>query len=205
MAPTLQQMIAQLRAAAWLGAAGAPAEGHRRFSQRNRTALHVFGFIGTVGISAVGVGLVWRGSLLPVLIIGALMVLFGGGCAVVMLIVGSMWRPHLDRDLLPVHVDAQGIRMRGIGPLPWWAVHPPRRERIVTRSAPGGVMAVMPLTEPGIQLVNSGIPPEHRLAVGPFGYLQTAVRHALVPGIAGLDEDEAMALLAEAHRIFTAR
>lgn len=111
------------------------------------------------------------------------------------------WEGRRLAEYQPVVLDAAGIRLRGIGPIPWADVAPPERRRVLTKNDVGGVCAVMPLTASGHARVNATMAAWTQL-VGPRPYLHLTVPHLLLPGIEGLPEEETMVLFRTAHQWF---
>ncbi|MGO2112631.1 MAG: hypothetical protein ACTH31_13565, partial [Pseudoclavibacter sp.] len=119
-------------------------------------------------------------------------------------LVRMLWRRNVDAERIPVVLDAAGVRVRGIGPVPWHDLEPPRRHRVLTRSDVGGMLPVMPLTPPGRTRANAQ-PGGQALLIGPIPYLQFQVNDLVLPGISGYTEDEVLALFAAAHAMFVDR
>lgn len=182
------------------GCASAP---FQRWQRRRRIALQVFLAIAGVGVVGLIAGIVLReaGAWAILIAVGAFLVLFGGAVAGILATVGSAHRYRRDAEVQPVRLDSSGIRLRGIGPIPWGDVDPPEYRRIFTKNDVGGICAVMPLTAVGRERANAA-PPAQTLLIGPKPYLRFEVPVLLLPGIEGLTEAETMELFRVAHAAF---
>lgn len=114
----------------------------------------------------------------------------------------------MDRFRMPVTIARNGILLRGIGPIPWHDVLPPRHQLVTARYDEGKTRrAVMPLTQSGFHNVNA-LPMSERTMLGaskPSFLRRGPVDHIEMPAIKGLSSSEAMQLIAEAHHVFTNR
>ncbi|MEH0974575.1 hypothetical protein V6U77_25925 [Micromonospora sp. CPCC 205546] len=125
--------------------------------------------------------------------IGAFLVFVGVVYLGVVLMTGRLMGGRVRAETQPVVIDATGIILRGIGPIPWSDVAPPERRRIPVKNDIGGLCTVMPLTEQGHARVNSQLGWWTNL-VGPKPYLRWDLPYLLLPGIDGLSEDETVHL-----------
>lgn len=115
---------------------------------------------------------------------------------------------YADAEHLPVEIDARGLTLRGVGPVPWHHFAPPRVESLVPRGTGASrSRAVMRLTDAGLATVNEHLAPDLRGRLGPAQGLGTVRIHRWIelPSTAGMNEAEMIQLLTEAQRTFLAR
>ena len=104
-----------------------------------------------------------------------------------------------------VIIEARGITLRGVGPIPWRDFGPAQHRMVRNEHSDGWVRrAVMPLTASGFVGVNQRLDPALRErispATGPFW--NRTHRHIYVPGVEGMRQGEVMWLINAAHRMF---
>ncbi len=121
------------------------------------------------------------------------------------------WRRSLNRyaqvELLPVVLDASGLTLRGVGPIPWWDFWPAEHRMVPAEHDSGYTRrAVMLLTPSGFHNVNVGLPEHLRSRISPAHGPFWNKRHEwiYVPGVAGLGEGEVMGLINTARAMYTA-
>lgn len=168
--------------------------------------------IGLVGVGALVVGLVAIATgaveVTVATIIGLVTVV--GMMAGLMILVLS-WRRSLrgyaDTERSPVVLEAAGLTLRGIGPIPWWDFGPAEHRMVPAEHDSGYTRrAVMGLTQSGFHTVNVLMPEHLRPRIGPVhGPFWNRRREWLhVPGVAGLGEGEVMDLINTARAMHTA-
>lgn len=206
VAPSVHEVLHHLHSHGWVSLPGGPSEPFRRMLRARRRWVWLYGGLAGVGAIAAVVGLTLRDAgFSPLLIVfGGIFVVMGGMAAVLMWALIHALEGRRLAEYEPVVLDAAGIRLRGIGLIPWVDVAPPERRRILTKNDVGGVCAVMPLTASGHARVNASMAAWTQL-VGPRPYLQLKVPHLLLPGIDGLTEEEARMLFGAAHQWFAPR
>lgn len=173
---------------------------HLRMRRRLTTVAIVVAIICAAGLIVLLMGILLRAALL--IGIGAPFVFIGLVFTVVTVVVSSNLRRWLRVETAPVTIDAQGIRLRGIGPVPWADVYPPAFIKITTRGDVNGVCGVMALTPQGYARVNSFPLPQSYL-IGPKPYFRIDVPYLLLPGIAGVTEADTVYLFGVAHEMFS--
>lgn len=141
-----------------------------------------------------------NGARTALIVAGGFLAAFGlltGG-----LLAFALRRPgaQLKAEAEPVVIDAHGIACRGIGPIPWSYVGAPERRHVSARTEIGGPGTAMPLTPEGIARVNQMPVHGQRRRIGPQPNFGLKIRFLLLPGVAGLSEDEVLQLFAVAHR-----
>ncbi len=195
-----------LRIHGWVSLPGRPSDPFRRMLRARRRMVLGLVVLSGVGVAAVVVGLALRDTGLWSLLIifGGFFVVLGGVAAVLMWALNHALEGRRLAEYQPVVLDAAGIRLRGIGPIPWSDVALPERRRVLTKNDVGGVCAVMPLTASGHARVNASMAAWTQL-VGPRPYLHLSVPHLLLPGVDGLTEEETMVLFRTAHQWFAPR
>lgn len=157
----------------------------------------------TLSIVAAIVGLVFHefgvwGLLFLIGVLVAFLSLVGLG---VLAAHSRMMRGRLLSEHEPVVLSAQGIALRGIGPIPWSHLEPPRRTRIPVKNDIGGDCLVMTFTPEGHAFANQR-PGWWSNRIGPKPYLRFGFPHLLLPGIKGLSDEEVMELFHLVHRRF---
>jgi len=108
----------------------------------------------------------------------------------------------------PVVLEAGGITLRGVGPIPWRDFGAAQHRLVRSEHSSGYTRrAVMPLTRTGFVAVNQHLAPDLRgrisPATGPFW--NRTHPHIYVPGVEGLDQGEVMWLINAAHQMFGGR
>lgn len=112
---------------------------------------------------------------------------------------------YLALERRPVVLEARGLTLRGVGPIPWQDVGPAEHRMVRNENSEGYVQrAVMPLTATGLAAVNEHLTPELRARISPAtGPIWNRThRHVYVPGVEGMGQGEVMGLLNAAHRMF---
>ncbi|WP_417216206.1 hypothetical protein [Arthrobacter sp.] len=109
------------------------------------------------------------------------------------------------QELQDVTLDASGLTLRGIGPIPWQDFGP--ADYRMVRSEHGSAFtrrAVMPLTPSGLVMVNERTPLALRSRISPATGAFWKARHLniYVPGVEGMTEGEVMQLINTAHWMF---
>ncbi|WP_456284822.1 hypothetical protein [Microbacterium sp. JZ101] len=197
--PALAGALERLRVHGRVVLTGCESDPVLRWLRRRRILVGVALGVAALGALGVVAGLLLRDdglwALMPV---GAFAVFWGAMVGGLLMISTRLMGDRLRSERQPVVVEAAGITLRGIGPVPWSDVDAPERRRIPVKGDIGGICAVMPLTAQGRARV-SRQPAWWRLRVGPRPYLRTDVPCLLLPGIEGLTEDEALQLLSTAH------
>ncbi len=182
---------------------GGMSEPFRRWRGKRRGALVAALVIAGLGVVVAAAGATLRavGAWAALIPLGALLVFVGLTMAGLLALVAGTHRFRLVAESQPVVLDQHGIRLRGIGPIPWGHVGPPEYRRIFTKNDVSGRCAVMPLTAQGHATVNEHFAP-WALLVGPKPYLRPDVPYLLLPGVEGLAEDEVVRLFATAYDMF---
>ena len=136
-------------------------------------------------------------------IISVYAMLFGGMALLIKTYRRQLEFADLERE--EVRLEARGMTLRGIGPIPWQDFVPARS--MMVRAEHSGnytLRAVMPLTQPGFVNVNQRMPRQLRgrisPAVGPFWNRRH--RWIYVPGVEGMSEGAVMELINTAHWMF---
>lgn len=188
---------------ATLTSARASAEARR--ARRIRQMTWIFVGVGVAGVLAVVIGAMLgeraAGVVLFLVLVGGIAAFLGLFAGLLLLIVGRLL-PGRDARPGPVVLDATGVVLRGVGPIPWAHLGPPTRLTIYSKNDVSGSMLVMPLTNAGVEGVAT-LPGTMQLAVGPKPYLELRVKHLLLPGLEGFAEDEVVTLFAHAHARFS--
>lgn len=105
---------------------------------------------------------------------------------------------------VPVSMDADGLTMRGVGPIPWSDFGPAMYRRLPAEFGRGvSATAVLPLTQRGVTTLNQHVPPELSQRLAPIRIAHRAHRYLDVPGIQGLSEREVIDLINTAHNKFS--
>lgn len=171
--------------------------------------------LGLIGLLAVGVFVGF-----PVLIFTGMEVSAGSvfgflGCLAMLTAMGSLvlhWHRVRNRyrevESLPVILDANGLTLRGVGPIPWQDFGLAEHQMVrAEHDSSYTRRAVMPLTAAGYHNVNQLLAYELRPRVSPAtGSIRN--RHhpnIYVPGVAGMKTSEVMWLINSARSLFTAR
>ena len=116
---------------------------------------------------------------------------------------GHLMGDRLRAELQPVVLAADGITLRGIGPISWDDVGSPERRHVRVKNDIGGECSVMPLTQQGHARI-SRQPGWWQHRVGPKPYLRFDVPYLLLPGIENLTEEETFHLFQIARQRFAA-
>ncbi|GAA1546258.1 hypothetical protein GCM10009691_20890 [Brevibacterium picturae] len=156
-----------------------------------------------------GVVLIITGIILLDVGFWALSIILGGFLAVLGLLVGlfllgvgQLWRERIGSEDLPVRLDAFGVSLRGIGPIPWADLRAPERRYVPVKNDIGGRCTVMPLTQRAQARVRTQTG-DWQLRVGPRPYLRFDQPFLLLPGVQGLSEDEVVRLFHHAWSNFS--
>lgn len=198
--------VAELRARGSLTLPGTESGAMRAARRQRRIVLVVMLAVAAFGIAQVIVGLV-RGEDAPwalAALLGGFLVFVGGLAALFLVTYSRIHAFREEAEVQPVHLGADGVWLRGVGPLPWRFLESPRYERVTTKNEGRRTLPVMPLTPEGVAWVQR-LPGRRRLLVGPKGYLRTEVTTLLLPGVAGLGEREVMEVFGAAHTMFGRR
>jgi len=197
---SLQAVLAQLGAHGALTLPGRACDPTLRWMRRVAGVRSV-----AIGVLALGVVLMILGGVLRntggwalALVVGGFLAFAGVVALGAALMLRGVYGPRLAAEARPVTIDRAGVVLRGIGPIPWSDVAPPERTRVTVRNDIGGDCTVMPLTVLGHARVNAQ-PGWFRTLVGPQPYLRFDIPHLLLPGVAGLTEDETLELFRAAH------
>lgn len=206
----MQGTLQQLRTTGMVRLPGTPARTSRLL--RGLTLVLVV-LIGLVGIGGLGFGVVAIATgaveVTAATIMGMVMVLamMAGLMALVL-----WWRRSLGRyaqvENLPLVIDASGLTLRGIGPIPWWDFGPAEHRMVPAEHDDGYTRrAVMTLTRSGFHNVNVVLPEHLRSRISPAHGPFWNKRHdwIYVPGVAGLGEGEVMDLINTARAMYGSR
>ncbi len=206
----MQGTLQQLRTTGMVRLPGTPARTSRLL--RGLTLVLVV-LIGLVGIGGLGFGVVAIATgaveVTAATIMGMVMVLamMAGLMALVL-----WWRRSLGRyaqvENLPLVIDASGLTLRGIGPIPWWDFGPAEHRMVPAEHDDGYTRrAVMTLTRSGFHNVNVALPEHLRSRISPAHGPFWNKRHdwIYVPGVAGLGEGEVMDLINTARAMYGSR
>ena len=199
----VQQILQQIDAHGRAQLAGTESGTVVRWLKHRRVQRVVYVVALALGIVALIVGLVFHefgvwGLLFLIGAFVAFLSLVGLG---VLAAHSRMMRGRLLSEHEPVVLSAQGIALRGIGPIPWSHLEPPRRTRVPVKNDIGGDCLVMTFTPEGHAFANQR-PGRWSNRIGPKPYLRFDFPHLLLPGIEGLGEDETVELFRVAHRRF---
>lgn len=163
-----------------------------------------------VGALVVGLAVIATGAVkvTAATLIGLVMVVgMLAGLMVLVLAWLRSLRGYANTESSPVVLEAAGLTLRGIGPIPWWDFGPAEHRMVPAEHDSGYTRrAVMGLTQSGFHTVNVLMPEHLRSRIGPaHGPLWNKRREWLhVPGVAGLAEGEVMDLTNAARAIHTA-
>ena len=206
----MQGALQQLRTTGMVRLPGSPAWTSRLL--RGLT-LVLAGLIGLVAVGGLVVGVVVIATgaveVTAATIVGMVMVL--AMLAALMALV-LWWRRSLNRyaqvEHLPVVLDASGLTLRGVGPIPWWDFGPAEHRMVPSEHSDGYTRrAVMVLTRSGFHNVNVALPEQLRSRICPAHGPFWNKRHEwiYVPGVAGLGEGEVMDLINTARAMHSSR
>lgn len=123
-------------------------------------------------------------------------------------LVTYMSRRHRARgelERLDVWIGAEGVMLRGVGPIPWHDFEPARHQLVPAEHDSGYVSrAVMPLTPSGVFNVNNRLAPQLRERVCPVSGPMWKKMHywVYVPGVEGLAQNEVMDLINRGHWMY---
>jgi len=112
---------------------------------------------------------------------------------------------YVEAERLPIEIDARGLTVRGVGPVPWHHLQPAQYDLIRSESDNAYERrAISYLTQPGLVAVNQQLPPEARLRLGPPYGLVGDRHHRWVdlPSAEGISEPEMIELLNWARQSF---
>lgn len=198
---TIPDVIERLDRTGWVELPGCETPATRRWQRHRRVAMTWMLGTGAFGVVLFVTGLVLReaGLWSPLILFGGFLAFMGTCAAGLLGIAGALMAERVRSERLPVRIDANGIALRGIGPLPWTFLAPPQRLHIPSRNDIGGECIVMPLTPAGHAFVNTGM---GMLAnrVGPKPYLRPAIPYLLLPGVCALGDDDVAHLVATAQQ-----
>ena len=205
----MPQAVRTLQATGRLGLQGAPSPGTR--------ALRVLTLSLTVLVVIVAVGSIVFFVVAPVVGVKLGVASYLGFLSVLaMLVVLLLWlRSALRRqnryaqaERLPVEIDARGLTLRGVGPVPWTDVAPAQYDWVHVSSGNAYQRrALMHLTESGLVAVNRHLPDELRARLGPASGLFANRHHRWisVPRARGISEKEMIELINRARAMFLGR
>ncbi|MBL3686227.1 hypothetical protein D3248_04575 [Leucobacter zeae] len=205
-APTaLQDALRQLEQHGAASLPGRRSDTVLRWKRRRRVLTGTMLAMGGAGVLACIVGLALRevGVWALLIPIGFLLAFAGLLSGALTVLAGRLMAGRLRAEDQPVMIDPRGIALRGIGPIPWNWVGPPERRHVRVKNDIGGACTIMPLTPEGRAAVNAQAGWWMRF-VGPKPYLRFDVPYLLLPGIAGLGENETLQLFRVAHERFGA-
>lgn len=198
---TYEHAVHRLRETGHVTLPGRESAPLKRWLRGRRRLAIASGIVTGVGLVAFIVGLALHdvGSWPLAILIGAF-VTFTGLVVLIVVIAGNqLMRGRIRAETQPVSITPAGVTLRGIGPIPWSDLARPERRNIVVRSDVGGRCTVMPLTHQGHARANAQ-PNGSTHLIGPKPYLRFDVPYLLLPGIAGLTEDETLELFRIAHQ-----
>lgn len=172
---------------------------------RSRAIRVAFG-VGGAGVLLIVLGVLLRnvGLWALLIIVGALPTVLGTLVGLILIATGRLWADRIRAEELPVRLDASGVSLRGIGPIPWADLRVPEHRWVPVKNDIGGQCTVMPLT-PQAQARVSAQPGHWQVRVGPKPYLRLVPPFLLLPGVEGLSEDEVVHLFRFAHSRFSSR
>ena len=185
---------------------GTNSSAQRKVDRMRKVTLIVFLSCAAFGIVPFVAGILLRdvGAWALGILIGGFVLILGIIGTIVLVIVMSMHRYRTTAEQRPVVLRPDGIWMRGIGPIGWHEVQPPVYKWILSKNDVTGKYAVMPLTEAGLNRINSSWSSQS-LLVGPVPYLKFEIPYLLLPGIAGFSEDDTVQLFQAAYAMFAPR
>lgn len=125
--------------------------------------------------------------------LGGFLAVLGLLVGLILIGVGRLWRDRIGSEHLPVRLDAFGVSLRGIGPIPWVHLRAPERLYVPVKNDFGGRCTVMPLTQRAQTQVRTQ-PGDWQLRLGPRSYLRFDRPFLLLPGVEGLSEAEIVRL-----------
>lgn len=114
---------------------------------------------------------------------------------------------YRDQEVEDVTLSAQGLTLRGVGPIPWTDFGPAERRMVPAERNSGHTRrAVMALTPSGAYHVNQLLAPELRPRISPpMGPVWNRHhRYIYAPGVEGLKEEEVIRLINTAREMFGA-
>lgn len=164
----------------------------------------VAGCAGLVGMLAAAVNGSVRITAITVMSMIMVAAMLAGMVALVL-----WWRRSLSRyaevERSPVVLEASGLTLRTIGPIPWWDFGPAEYRMVPAEHNSGYTRrAVMRLTPSGFHGVNVLLPAHLRSRVSPVHGPIWNRRHEwiYVPGVDGLSQREVMDLINAARALF---
>ena len=113
---------------------------------------------------------------------------------------------YLTVERRAVVLDAHGITLRGVGPIPWRDFGLAQHLMVRNEHSDGWVRrAVMPLTASGFAVVNQRLAPALRERISPptGPFWNRTHRHIYVPGVEEMGQGEVMWLINAAHQMFS--
>ncbi|MDN6193347.1 MAG: hypothetical protein L0J32_15795, partial [Brevibacterium sp.] len=183
---------------------GQPSEPLSRWRRRRSSAIRISFSGAGVGVALIITGVIlhdvgfWSLSI----ILGALLAVLGLLVELILVGVGQLWHERIGSEELPVRLDALGVSLRGIGPIPWVDLRAPERRYVPVKNDIGGRCTVMPLTQRAQARVRAQ-PGDWKLRLGPRPYLRFDQPFLLLPGIQDLSEDEVVRLFNHAWSTFS--
>ena len=155
-------------------------------------ALFVLGFAGT----GIGFGTIFGMVTGIIMLVGVVLVVRYGA---------RRHKTFQSTETQPVIIDARGLTMRGIGPIPWADFGPAHHGMVPAEQRDGYVRrAVMELTPSGLYNVNERTAPEMRIRISPPAgpFWNQRHRYVYLPGVEGLREQEVIELINTGHRLY---
>src|SRR5699024_7597027 len=204
MTPNLQQALNTLQQTGKVSLPGAPAawSSPQRLSWKvmlvmvaeaasgGPVAVIVLGFAGT----GIGFGTIFGMVTGIIMLVGVVLVLQYGA---------RRHKTFQSAETQPVIIDARGLTMRGIGPIPWADFGPSQHGMVPAEQRDGSVRrAVMELTPSGLYNVNERTAPEMRIRISPPAgpFWNQRHRYVYLPGVDGLREQEVIEPIHTGHR-----
>lgn len=140
---------------------------------------------------------------------------FAGGLILPVLLGGLVYgRWHRQRSTYreyeeqPVVLEAAGLTLRGLGPIPWHDFGMAQRQIVRAEHDSESVWrAVLPLTQSGFHIVNQVLAAELRDRIAPVAGIpfDRAYRNVYVPGVEGMKLKDVMWLINSARKFFQGR
>lgn len=200
----VQEITQQLAAGGHVHLVGTESDATARWLKRRRAQRTVYVVSSALGIAAILIGIAFHefAGWMLLILAGFFAALFGLVGTAVLAAHSRMMRPRALSEREPVVLSPQGAALRGIGPVPWHHLEPPRRTRVPVKNDIGGDCLVMTFTPEGHAFANQRAGWWSN-RIGPKPYLRLGIPHLLLPGIEGLSDDDVMELFRLAHRMFT--
>ncbi|MFF2653908.1 hypothetical protein [Streptomyces sp. NPDC058045] len=114
---------------------------------------------------------------------------------------------YAEIERLPVSLDAAGLTLRGVGPIPWGDFAPAQYDLVINKSSGNYTRrAILRLSDSGLIAVNQHLPAELRERLGPSGNIwDRRHRWIAVPGVEALHEREVMQLINWVQTVYLGR